>query len=92
MPEFVDQDRAIAALVAIRTEDLPMCSWIVFSDGSGLEGWIAETDDPNFDVLEAIHVWARKFGSGVNKTGKVLITYGTSGHVPIRILAKDVYP
>jgi len=91
MPELVTQDEAIAALVAIKTEDLPLCSWIVFANGTGLEGWIAETDDPDFDALEAIHVWAKKFGTGVNKTGKVLLTYGTSGHVPVRILVKDVY-
>lgn len=91
MPEYVSQDQSIAALVALRAENLPMCTWIVFPE-TGLEGWIVERDDPEFDSLEAIHIWAKKFGGIVSKTGKVLITYGTSGHVPIRILAKDVYP
>lgn len=91
MPETVQQRTAVAALVAILNEDLPVCSWIVFANGDGLEGWIVDQDDPAFDSLEAVHIWARKFGSSVMKTGKVLITYGTSGHVPIRILAKDVY-
>jgi hypothetical protein len=90
MSESVQQTKAVAALVAILSEDLPMCSWIVFPD-DGLEGWIVERDDSEFDPLEAIHVWAKKFGNGVAKTGKVLITHGTSGHVPVRILAKDVY-
>lgn len=92
MPDFVAQDKAVIALLAIMTEkNLPVCSWIVFADGSGLEGWVVDTSEPTFDTLEAIHTWAAKFGSGVNKTGKVLITFGTYQHVPIRILAKDVY-
>lgn len=90
MPDYVTQDDAIAALLAIKREDLPLCSWIVFPD-TGLEGWIVDHESSEFDSLEAIHIWARKFGTGVNKTGKVLITYGTFNHVPVRILAKDVY-
>lgn len=90
MPETVQQTKAVAALVAILSEDLPVCSWIVFPD-DGLEGWIVERDDPSFDAIEAIHVWAKKLGNSVGKTGRVLITHGTSGHVPVRILAKDVY-
>lgn len=90
MSEYVTQDASIAALVAIRTEDLPMCSWIVFPD-TGLEGWIFDIDDPEFDRLEAIHIWAKKFGASVNRAGKMLITYGTVQHVPVRILVKDAY-
>jgi hypothetical protein len=91
MPETVQQSKSVAALIAILSEDLPVCSWIVFPD-DGLEGWIVSPDDdPSFDPIEAIHVWAKKFGTGVSKTGRVLITYGTSGHVPVRILSKDVY-
>jgi hypothetical protein len=90
MSEYVTQDQSIAALVAIQSEDLPMCTWIVFPD-TGLEGWIVESDEPAFDRLEAIHIWAKKFGSGVGKVDKMLITYGTVHHVPIRILVKDSY-
>lgn len=88
MSEIVGQDRAVAALVMILTEDLPQCSWIVFPD-SGLEGWIADHGDSSFDGHEAIQAWAAKFGAGVNKVGKMLITYGAYAHVPVRILAKD---
>lgn len=90
MPDTVEQINAAATLVAILAENLPKCSWIVFPD-DGLEGWIVERDDPSFDSVEAIHVWAKKFGTNVGKTGRVLITHGTFRHTPIRILAKDAY-
>lgn len=90
MSEVVQQSKSVAALIALIQEDLPVCSWIVFVD-SGLEGWIVDDGDPEFDTVEAMQRWARKFGTGVMKNGKVLITHGTSGHVPIRVLAKDVY-
>lgn len=90
MPEYTVQPKSAAALVMLLTEELPQCSWIVLPE-TGLEGWIVEKDDPDFDRIEAIHSWAQKFGASVNRTGKMLITYGTCGHVPVRILVKDGY-
>ncbi len=90
MPEFTEQSVAAAALVMLMTEKLPQCSWIVLPE-TGLEGWIVEKDDRDFDRFEAIHIWAKKLGTGVSRVGKMLITYGTYSHVPVRILVKDGY-
>jgi len=90
MADLVHQVKAASALIMLLSvEDLPISQWIVYAE-LGLEGWIVNMRDDGTDDLDALQMYAQKFGTQVRIDHGSHVGYvaGTYSGTPVRIMGK----